>query len=370
MLIEIILTTWKHPIVFAWLTFIASVKRRAEDDCLLSEDLFRDTLERERMRADRNGHVFALLVFRPRDKTSADALQLLLAHALSTRLRATDIAGSLGGRRVAAILPDTNAAGAWQLADDVLEMLPADVDAPLCSVYEYPANQPQSPLTTNGDEEILSKHSGKEDTVAELLVRATPVWKRVMDVVGSTVGLVVFAPVMLIAAAAIKLSSPGPVFFKQTRAGLGERPFPMYKFRTMVINAEAQRQKLVQFNENDGPAFKMSDDPRITRIGRILRKTSIDELPQLWNVFCGSMSLVGPRPLPCIEAEECRDWQHRRHDVNPGLTCIWQVKGRSIVSFADWARMDLTYVNSRSLGQDLKLLLLTIPAVLSCRGAR
>jgi lipopolysaccharide/colanic/teichoic acid biosynthesis glycosyltransferase len=164
-------------------------------------------------------------------------------------------------------------------------------------------------------------------------------------------------------------TSPGPLLFKQRRMGLGGRPFQMLKFRTMIVNAEAQRSELLALNEQDGPAFKIKDDPRITRFGKFLRKSSIDELPQLWNVLRGEMSLVGPRPLPCFEAEACEPWQQRRHDVTPGLTCLWQVYGRSKCKFADWMRLDLRYLASRTLWRDIKLIVLTIPAVLWRKGA-
>jgi lipopolysaccharide/colanic/teichoic acid biosynthesis glycosyltransferase len=165
------------------------------------------------------------------------------------------------------------------------------------------------------------------------------------------------------------LTSPGPLFFRQQRDGLAGQRFTMHKFRTMCADAEAQKSKLRRHSEQDGPAFKMINDPRLTRVGRFLRRTSIDELPQLWNVLKGEMSLVGPRPLPCDESNSCEDWQKRRLDVTPGLTCIWQVKGRSRVSFADWIRMDVEYIKSRSLWQDFKLLVRTILAVLRGNGA-
>ena len=143
----------------------------------------------------------------------------------------------------------------------------------------------------------------------------------------------------------------------------------MWKFRTMVANAEAKKADLMALNEQDGPAFKIKRDPRTTAVGRFLRKTSLDELPQLWNVLRGDMSLVGPRPLPCREADGCEPWQRRRLDVVPGLTCIWQVRGRSSVSFADWVRMDVEYIENQSIGADLKLLLLTVPAIVLRKGA-
>ena len=158
--------------------------------------------------------------------------------------------------------------------------------------------------------------------------------------------------------------------FTQPRDTIGGRRFNIYKFRTMVVDAEEQKAALRKHSEQDGPAFKMKHDPRITPIGKFLRKSSIDELPQLFNVLLGDMSLVGPRPLPCDESAGCQPWQRRRLEVMPGLTCIWQVYGRSRVSFAEWIRMDLRYARSRSLIKDLLLIVRTVPAVVFRRGAR
>jgi lipopolysaccharide/colanic/teichoic acid biosynthesis glycosyltransferase len=144
----------------------------------------------------------------------------------------------------------------------------------------------------------------------------------------------------------------------------------MYKFRSMVVDAETQKQQLLHLNEQDGPAFKLTGDPRITRLGKVLRDTSLDELPQLWNVLKGEMSLVGPRPLPCEESNNCLDWQRRRLDVTPGLTCLWQVRGRSQVTFNEWVRMDLDYVGRNSWWRDACILMATVPAVLMRRGAK
>jgi exopolysaccharide biosynthesis polyprenyl glycosylphosphotransferase len=194
--------------------------------------------------------------------------------------------------------------------------------------------------------------------------------KRGIDVVSAVVGLVVLSPVMLLAALAIKLSSPGPVLFIQDRYGRNRRQFKMYKFRTMVADAEALQTLLEQQNELDGPAFKISSDPRITRIGKFLRRTSIDELPQLWNVVRGEMSLVGPRPLPLRDVHR---FTHaalmRRFSVTPGLTCLWQISGRSNVQFDEWIRLDLQYIDEWSLGLDLAILAKTVPSVLKGTGA-
>jgi lipopolysaccharide/colanic/teichoic acid biosynthesis glycosyltransferase len=203
-----------------------------------------------------------------------------------------------------------------------------------------------------------------------LFSRPLPAWKRLLDVACASLGLVLLAPLLGLVAICIKITSRGPILFVQQRSGLAGRPFPMLKFRTMVADAETKKADLLTRNEQDGPAFKLADDPRVTCVGRILRKLSIDELPQLWNVLRGEMSLVGPRPLPCEETAKCRGWERRRLDVTPGLTCIWQVHGRSTVRFRDWVRMDVQYIRTRTLTHDLKLLLRTIPAVLLAKGGR
>ncbi|NPV48023.1 MAG: exopolysaccharide biosynthesis polyprenyl glycosylphosphotransferase [Armatimonadetes bacterium] len=193
--------------------------------------------------------------------------------------------------------------------------------------------------------------------------------KRVLDVIGAVAGLVLLAPLMLLVALAIKLESRGPVFFCQRRLGQGGVPFRFYKFRSMTVGAEQARCELEQCNEVSGPVFKMRQDPRTTRVGRFIRRASIDEMPQLWNVLRGDMSLVGPRPPLPDEVACYEQWQRERLAVRPGLTCIWQVSGRSDVPFEEWVRMDIEYVRTRSFWLDLKLLALTVPAVLSGRGA-
>ncbi len=194
-------------------------------------------------------------------------------------------------------------------------------------------------------------------------------FKRVFDVVLSFASLVALSPLLLAIAAMIKISSPGPVLFRQTRCGLGGRRFMLFKFRSMINNAEQMRAELHQLNELDGPVFKISDDPRITRVGRWLRRFSLDELPQLWNVFCGEMSFVGPRPAVPEEVEQYEDWQRRRLRMRPGLTCTWVLEGRSHVDFNRWMQLDLKYIDNWSLWLDAKIFLRTIPIVLSGRGA-
>jgi len=193
--------------------------------------------------------------------------------------------------------------------------------------------------------------------------------KRLLDIVGATLGLVLSAPLLLLAALLIKLESRGPVIYKSIRIGRAARPFTFYKLRTMVDGADQRRHVLAHLNETDGPVFKMAADPRVTRIGRLLRVTSVDEIPQLWNVLRGEMSLVGPRPPIAEEVVQYEPWQLRRLDVLPGITCLWQISGRSRIGFQEWMRLDLEYIKHRSFWLDLKILIRTIPAVLSREGA-
>ena len=194
--------------------------------------------------------------------------------------------------------------------------------------------------------------------------------KRLFDLLAATVLLILSAPLFALVALAIRLDSRGPVFFVQERMGYNKRRFQLFKFRTMVVDAEARMSEIEHLNEKEGPIFKITNDPRITRLGRFLRKTSIDELPQLINVILSDMSLVGPRPLSMRDALGLNAaWQKRRFSVKPGITCLWQVSGRSNLSFKEWMLLDLEYIDHWSLGLDFRILLLTIPAVLTGKGA-
>lgn len=183
--------------------------------------------------------------------------------------------------------------------------------------------------------------------------------KRAIDILGSTVGLVLLSPILLIVAIAIKIESKGPVIFSQQRIGLKGEEFKMYKLRSMVEDAEELKKDLMKDNEMSGPMFKMKDDPRVTRVGHFIRKTSIDELPQLINVLKGDMSLVGPRPSLPKEVKRFKPWMKKRLDVKPGLTCYWQVSGRNSIDFEDWMKLDIKYVEERSFLIDIKLIFKT-----------
>jgi len=193
--------------------------------------------------------------------------------------------------------------------------------------------------------------------------------KRGLDLVLASIALVTLFPIMLITALAIRLESPGPIIFKQKRVGKWGKPFTCYKFRSMGIDAEARKKELLRSNEVDGPVFKMQIDPRVTRVGRVIRKLSIDELPQLFNVFKGDMSLVGPRPPVPQEVNQYKFDHLRRLDAVPGLTGLQQVSGRSDLSFERWVELDMQYISQQSLRKDIEILLKTIPAVLLGKGA-
>ena len=340
---------------------------------LNSPDQFRVTLARERARADRAGNGFALVAFSCGQGENGSETPVGLVRILVRRLRTTDEFGWLDTGRIGVLLPNTPVPGAKKVARDVVSSFSCPRAAPSWQVYGYPSDGP--PSESPWEEETMRGRAGAASgngrtvhSMETLFVSPMPAWKRYLDVAGGLLGLVLLCPLLAVVAVAVKATSRGPVFFKQMRSGLGGRPFVMYKFRSMIDGAEQWKSELAEFNEQDGPAFKIEHDPRITPLGCLLRATSIDELPQFWNVVKGDMSLVGPRPLPCDESDACRGWHRRRLEVTPGLTCIWQICDRSKVSFNEWARMDVRYIHSRSLWQDFKLLLQTGYVVL--RGSR
>lgn len=201
-------------------------------------------------------------------------------------------------------------------------------------------------------------------------VRASYALKRLMDIIGSGIGLILLSPVYAAIAIAVKLSSPGPVIFSQTRVGCNGRHFKFYKFRSMRQDAESLKAALADQNESkDGVIFKMKEDPRITKVGRFLRRTSLDELPQLWNVFIGDMSLVGPRPPVPSEVQEYTLEDRKRLNVVPGITCLWQIMGRSDIPFNEQVRLDKEYILAPSVWKDIVILLKTIPAIIGGKGA-
>ncbi|MGA2582423.1 MAG: sugar transferase [Tepidisphaeraceae bacterium] len=320
-------------------------------------------LHRECARCERNGHEVSLVIVSTAPGAPPKQLQRL-ANLLCRRARATDEIGWFDSKCVCIVLPDTSAAGASEFLEQFVEAAYFHALSPQGRSMTYPSQWQAESLEEDAD--LGDDHRD----VSVLLIKPLPLWKRAIDLALAGFALTLASPILAIAALAIRLSSPGPILFRQKRAGLGGKPFTIFKFRTMCIDAEQKKAALRHRSEQDGPAFKIRHDPRITRVGRFLRETSLDELPQLWNVIRGDMSLVGPRPLPLDESQQCDVWHRRRLDVTPGLTCIWQVKGRSRVTFTEWIRMDRTYIGRRSLWNDLKLILMTVPSVLLRRGAK
>jgi exopolysaccharide biosynthesis polyprenyl glycosylphosphotransferase len=264
-----------------------------------------------------------------------------------------------------------------QVIDEILIALAAE-DLPrekatvaLCQEYGLVGRVMLHPHNSELTQPHLEVFTGESTITVGRVPGDSPaaVWKRVIDIFLGSALLVLLSPIMLISALLVKLSLPGPIIFKQRRAGLHGRPFVVYKFRTMVDGAEGMLHALANRSVTRGPVFKDRADVRVTPIGRLLRRFSIDELPQLFNVLAGDMSLVGPRPLPLHEATEILGVHRRRFSMRPGITCLWQVNGRSNVEFSKWMSYDLQYVDRWSLWLDAKLLVQTIPAVLSGKGA-
>jgi lipopolysaccharide/colanic/teichoic acid biosynthesis glycosyltransferase len=382
--------------------------------CLLSAAEFALFVSRERDLADRGTRPFSLIALRKRGAVD-DGLRRL-ALRLRERLRSTDLVGRLQKDRVEVLLSDTGPAGARIVCDwasDDATRHGIEVEA---TIYVYPTvaegrsrddDDDRDPrgggppggridghrfdghtgrlisrsadITPNGasaggvDPALRTPaHERKEWPMVDLWPEPTlptPLWKRALDVTCASIGLLVLSPLLAAIALAVKLESPGPVIFRQQRAGRGGRAFTFYKFRSMCVDAEQRRAALETRNEQSGPVFKIHDDPRVTRIGRILRRWSLDELPQLWNIVKGDISLVGPRSPTFNEVEQYERWHRRRLNVTGGITCFWQVSGRSRIAFREWMRMDRWYVQRRCLALDLWLLLRTLPAVVSGRGA-
>jgi len=364
---------------------------------IVTRDEFHRLLARERARSDRNSHAFSLVVFRT---SAAPPNQVRrVAEILREQRRLTDDVGWVDPPDLGALLPDTPAVGARRFAEKmhaVLQKAGCDVED---RIYTYQGNSddssmwappPRSPddarnATKPGSPAPLAKLEPvslaamaparpapivRVDDLRSFFLKPLPTWKRAMDILLSAAMLLVLSPVFLAVAIAVRVAGgPGPIIFRQPRAGRGGKPFTFFKFRTMVPNAEALKAALRTENEAEGPVFKMQNDPRVTSIGRVLRRTSLDELPQLWNVLKGDMSLVGPRPPTLDEIPAYAPWQARRLELTGGITGIWQTSGRHQVGFTDWMRMDVRYSTHRSLGMDVKLLAKTIWAVVGGRGA-
>jgi len=333
---------------------------------LLDQDLFNDALLRERERAERYDQAFLLVEIRNTNNPASATAWRKAADALAAVTRDTDVLGWIEqGAALGLILPELDEAHARSLRGvdgRVRQELAARLGL----------------KTLGGFSVRLHAHSAFKDTAR---TTARDAAKRAMDVAGSLGMLVLLAPVLLVVAVLVKLTSAGPVLFRQARVGRWEKPFMMLKFRTMHVNADEviHQRYVTEFIKaslpvsvtGDGAIFKIANDPRVTPIGNFLRKTSLDELPQFWNVLRGEMSLVGPRPPLPYEVRQYQRWHRRRVlDATPGITGLWQVTGRSRTTFDEMVRLDLQYARTRSIWMDIRILLATPGAVFSCRGAR
>ena len=335
---------------------------------LLNQREFQRALAKERSRVERDGNCFGFIILRLQNLNDVRRQSVQLAKLLHRRLRDSDEKGHLGVGRIGVMLPSTGSVASEYVLEDLLRLARLQGLAIEGEAFVYPDQEsPKENSNSDTGAEAGSLEEVVESKISSaplaVMIPAYPSWKRALDITGASIGLLVSSPILLLMAGLIKLTSGGPVIFKQRRTGyLGEK-FEIYKLRTMVCNAEELKAALQALNERDGPAFKMKRDPRITTIGRFLRATGLDELPQLLNVLRGEMSLVGPRPLPIDEAAECNSWQRRRMEVKPGITCFWQIAKSRQISFVDWMRLDLQYARSASFKLDIKLITKTFASV-------
>ncbi len=277
------------------------------------------------------------------------------------------------------VVEQLNSILADQTVDEVLVALPMDKYGSLVEAIVHQCEEQGIIVrlrTEMSTLQVAHSYIDQLEGLAVLTIQSGPLdsWrlvvKRLIDIVVSAGVLIALSPFLVVVSLLIKLESSGPIFFTQERVGYNKRRFKILKFRTMVAGSDQQQDALEHLNEADGPVFKIRNDPRITRVGKFLRRFSIDELPQLVNVFRGDMSLVGPRPLPIRDVERIEvRWHKRRFSIKPGITCLWQVNGRSEIGFDEWVRMDLEYIDRWSLALDMRILLKTLPAVLQGPGA-
>jgi lipopolysaccharide/colanic/teichoic acid biosynthesis glycosyltransferase len=356
----------------------SNFKNKRLQSCLYDTDEFSAVLKRERTRVDRNGYIFSLVVFDIGKEHQKSIILRNIIRLMVRRLRSSDEIGWLDERHIGVLLINTPMEGARIFADAILDMVTPE-SALNYEIYIYPERKKnindvddKRQVDHNG-QNSLQKYPNSILAMQPLLVRKMPAWKRTFDIIGSLSGLILLSPFFLLTALFIKMISPGPIFFKQKRIGYGGRPFTVWKFRSMNVNADNTHHKkylaeLINddtYGENTSkPMLKLDDDPQIIPLGNILRKSGLDELPQLINVLLGNMSLVGPRPPILYEVEEYLCWHNGRLDTVPGMTGLWQVSGKNRLSFKEMVRLDIQYSKNLSLFQDIKILLKTPFAII------
>lgn len=333
---------------------------------------FKEILNYERIRADRNGSVFSVTLFSSEELYKTKKTLNHFISELKTQVRLIDHAGWYDKDYVAVLLPETNADGAAILGTKIISNIDfVDGNASAFEVYSYPDNWLENGVNNFSDKKAKGKRSKSLNISAcieAIFTKKMPVWKRVLDIVGSSLGLIAASPVFLLLGAYIKIVSPGPIFFKQIRVGYNGKAFNFWKFRTMKHdNNQSFHGKHAQsfIKNGDIPMEKLDgNDPRIYLGGKVMRKSCMDELPQLWNILKGDMSLVGPRPCIPYEAEEYLRWHTHRFDVVPGLTGLWQVSGKNKLTFKQMIRLDINYSNNLALWNDIRIIFATPVAIL------
>jgi lipopolysaccharide/colanic/teichoic acid biosynthesis glycosyltransferase len=341
-------------------------------------ETFYSLIGKERERTDRTGRAFSLVMFEPADASDFSRFSGALSNILSKRLRAYDYVSRVNHTRIGAILPETTEQNARQVAEEITHTLrDVGIDASH-TVLTYPHSWLAGQDDRGAEKDPLSNlcsditHWAEANqklltTLGPEMQPCLPFWKRIMDIFGSLCGLVLLAPVLCLIALYIKIVSPGPVLFRQERIGYLGQSFSCWKFRTMHINAEAatHTQHFSALMQSDAPMCKLDNtDPRIIPYGTFLRKTGLDELPQLFNVLLGEMSLIGPRPCIPYEAQGYKVWQRKRFDTVPGITGLWQVSGKNKTTFSQMMRYDIIYTKKKSLALDTSILFKTIPAIM------
>lgn len=385
------ITQKNYPAFFS--RMMQAFKNMFSGHSIHSREEFRAYLELEQERATRYGHIFSMLVFNSEHAVDNGTSMNRVVKAMNSRLRGTDELGFYDENNIAAILPYATASNTDIIGAEICKII-GIAQQGAYTVHTYPTNwvtkvkqtEASSPAEEDAPTDsanlierrksaaqirqtIKASQTGSHyRTVDDFIARPVPYWKRGVDLVGSCCGLILFAPIFALAALGVKLTSPGPVFFRQERIGYKQKPFVLLKFRTMSTdsNSESHRKfmKKLIVEVDDQPNTKMSDDARIFAFGRFLRRTSIDELPQLVNVLKGEMSLVGPRPCLDYEAEEFLRWHTRRFYIMPGMTGLWQVSGKNRLSFKQMIRLDIQYSKKITFWLDVKILVKTIWAVI------
>jgi lipopolysaccharide/colanic/teichoic acid biosynthesis glycosyltransferase len=340
---------------------------------------FRTLLERERARSNRNGREFSVVVFYLDNLNHHNEELVHFIHVLTNRIRSTEEIGWLKeNESIGIILPDTAFDGAKNLAHELCVLIKRSSTPPAHKVYSYPRHwfldihkgshqSGEKKTASNLDSAKIQISKKSLNGLEPSLAPQIPVWKRIIDITGAFVGLILLSPVFLFIAILIKTVSPGPVFFKQERIGFLGRPFIFWKFRTMKTHTDPSlhQEHVSKLMNNGTPLTKLDEhDPRIIPFGKIMRKSGLDELPQLINVFRGEMSLIGPRPDLPYAIGQYMPWQKKREEALPGLTGLWQVKGKNRTTFNEMVRLDINYVEKRSFWLDLNILLHTVPAII------